>query len=213
MELGRIILVDGDGVSPITLEHILRETDTVTVAANNEGATTKWSRHWADKRLPQTLQIELVPKIPQAADMALAFMAGKWIETHRLVEWLIVSNDRGFETLSKLLYFHGAANVAQLGLRLFDRYPQDGCTEEVSVGDVSRELDGFAHAIRKCASDVGVNNGAALHLPQIQKWAQKNSAQIPHNVRSVLGSRKATLRHLQKEGWVIKGDHVLVSAG
>lgn len=111
----RVLVIDADAISPVQAAPLMVPSDRVLVATNNRDVISAWKEQLGS--LSQ-YHLEIVSSgIPQAADMALAFIAGKWVAREPsllALPWLLVSRDKDISALASCLLARGVACVSQV---------------------------------------------------------------------------------------------------
>ncbi|MBE0465406.1 hypothetical protein, partial [Halomonas colorata] len=111
----RVVVIDADAISPVQAAPLMVPSDKVLVATNNRDVIPDWKKQVGSR---SQYRLEIVsPRVPQAADMALAFIAGEWVAREPsllALPWLLVSRDRDISALASCLLARGVACVSQV---------------------------------------------------------------------------------------------------
>ena len=214
MQHRRVVLIDGDAVSPSVATHLIRPGDMTCVATNNDASASKWQDHADINQLVSVFRVIRVPVNPQAADMALAFQAGRWAQGEMANhEWVILARDKGFRILGPLLQELGVPTVIQLDVALVASLPRHGtqaCGSSKNKPPAGRAGGWALQAIRHYAQASGTPRGQLVHRPLVAKWLHKHRTQLPNGLRNALPAGRAAdiNKWLMRQPLQGKGDHV-----
>lgn len=113
----KVLVIDGDAISPVVASFLAGPLDCVMFASNN--------KHDSHRLMAQLNACQAgvwhVPTHTQAVDMALAFYIGKTVSRHPELchaRWLFVSSDKSFGILKPLLMDEGVIESHILQVRV-----------------------------------------------------------------------------------------------
>lgn len=201
----KVLVIDGDAISPIVASFLAGPLDCVMFASNNKHDS---------KRLMALLNacqagVWHVPTHTQAADMALAYYIGKTVSCHpalRKARWLFVSSDKSFGILKPLLMDEGVPEQSILQVRVEsikqagDRVITNTLQEDTASLTGERQPNAATQAKPAQKAD-----GRSLSPLAKQVWKLANPSNLPRIARTRLVkfilSRYSNAKKLQYVDW------------
>lgn len=228
-DVQRVLVIDGDAQSPARLSFVVGPGDWLIVATNNPSLAHSWHGHALARRVVQC-DVWHVPPSPQAADMALAFLAGKLIAMKpclKRAQWVFHASDRSFLALQPMLEMEGVPwdMMAQIECRQIKpachtkaRAVHNAAAvtpkqkDKLPKGQSNHRLSALAQVV--LAQAVKANGGQNIHPRQMSRWINQQAqgdADLRRAMAVAVGGEvtiKTVNRWINHQPFARKGDHI-----
>lgn len=231
-DVQRVLVIDGDAQTPARLSFVVGPGDWLIVATNNPSLFRSWHGHDVTRRVVQC-DVWHVPATTPAADMALAFLAGKLIAKEprlKRAQWVFHASDRSFLALQPMLELEGVPwdMMAQIECRQIKPAchtkaravhhaaavsPKPAKKEnKPQKGQSNHRLSALAQIV--LAKAVKANGGQNIHPKQMSRWViqqAQRDADLHRKMTEDIGGEvtiKTVNRWVNHQPFDRKGDHI-----